>query len=249
MYDLPVLQKWSIRVCSNVVQIMKCLTGMNFSFMIERRPMSTKIKHQNLPKELHTVQHWIFDMDGTLTHAIHDFAGIKRTLGLPPEPSILESIATYPAEEAKRLHQELQDLEWDLAHQATPQPGAMELLEALAAQGAKLGILTRNSRKNALATLKVCNFLQFFEEPVILGRDSAPAKPEPDGILQIVEHWGAEPSQAAMVGDYLYDLQAGKNAGATTVYIDIPRALTWQEWADVTVHHLDALLQQIISSR
>ena len=29
-------------------------------------------------------RHWIFDLDGTLTVAAHDFAAIRRTLGIPP---------------------------------------------------------------------------------------------------------------------------------------------------------------------
>ncbi|HCR31850.1 MAG TPA: HAD family hydrolase, partial [Stenotrophomonas sp.] len=33
---------------------------------------------------LSAVRHWVFDMDGTLTVAMHDFERIKRELGIPP---------------------------------------------------------------------------------------------------------------------------------------------------------------------
>ena len=34
---------------------------------------------------------WVFDLDGTLTVPVHDFAAIKRELGLDPEVDILSA--------------------------------------------------------------------------------------------------------------------------------------------------------------
>ncbi|MGE8273775.1 MAG: HAD family hydrolase, partial [Stenotrophomonas sp.] len=34
---------------------------------------------------LSTIRHWVFDMDGTLTVAMHDFARIKRELAIPAQ--------------------------------------------------------------------------------------------------------------------------------------------------------------------
>ena len=33
---------------------------------------------------LSDVKHWVFDMDGTLTVAVHDFAAIREALDIPP---------------------------------------------------------------------------------------------------------------------------------------------------------------------
>ncbi len=33
---------------------------------------------------LSDVKHWVFDMDGTLTVAVHDFAAIRVALAIPP---------------------------------------------------------------------------------------------------------------------------------------------------------------------
>ena len=46
------------------------------------------------------VRHWVFDMDGTLTVAVHDFAAIRVALAIPPEDDILTHLAALPAEEA-----------------------------------------------------------------------------------------------------------------------------------------------------
>ncbi|MGH9885914.1 MAG: HAD family hydrolase, partial [bacterium] len=45
--------------------------------------------------------HWIFDMDGTLTVAVHDFDAIRTELGLPQGKPMLEELALRPAEEAR----------------------------------------------------------------------------------------------------------------------------------------------------
>ena len=38
------------------------------------------------------VRHWVFDMDGTLTIAVHDFAAIRRALEIPEEDDILQNL-------------------------------------------------------------------------------------------------------------------------------------------------------------
>ena len=49
---------------------------------------------------LQSCRHWVFDMDGTLTVAVHDFPAIKRGLGSPQEDDILHHLAALPADEA-----------------------------------------------------------------------------------------------------------------------------------------------------
>ena len=46
------------------------------------------------------VRHWVFDMDGTLTVAVHDFAAIRVALAIPAEDDILTHLAALPADEA-----------------------------------------------------------------------------------------------------------------------------------------------------
>ena len=47
------------------------------------------------------VKHWVFDMDGTLTVAVHDFAAIRVALQIPPEDDILTHLAALPADVAE----------------------------------------------------------------------------------------------------------------------------------------------------
>jgi HAD superfamily hydrolase (TIGR01509 family) len=178
---------------------------------------------------------WIFDMDGTLTISIHDFDGIKRILGLPIDRPILEALNDLPADQAAQLHQQLDALELDIAHQATAQVGARELLTKLRSRGDRIGILTRNSKPNAQATLSACGLAEFFPAALILSRHCCPPKPNPDGIWQLLSGWKASPDRSVMVGDYLFDLEAGRRAGSATVYLDPTGEFPWQEHADLPI--------------
>ena len=117
--------------------------------------------------------HWIFDLDNTLADSAIDFDALRQELGIPPGKPILEEIDTRPDAEATLLHSRLGELERDFARRATPLPGVHEMLTALAGRGAQLGILTRNSRANALETLAVCDLAKHFEPEHVLGRDEA----------------------------------------------------------------------------
>ena len=126
---------------------------------------------------------WIFDMDGTLTIAAHDFADICRQLGIPGEKNILEAIEALPAHEAKQRRIQLEQIELDIAEHSKAQPGAMDLLEKLRSQNKRIGILTRNSKTVAAKTLKASG-LDFFLTQIIYSDEiAAPQNPAPTGLI------------------------------------------------------------------
>ncbi|MEL7223887.1 MAG: HAD-IA family hydrolase, partial [Cyanobacteria bacterium J06576_12] len=167
----------------------------------------------------------------------------SRALGLPPNEPILEALDRLePAELAKRQKQ-LTDIEIEIAHQATPQPGAADLLAALTAQGKRIGILTRNTKPIAHITLKACNLDHFFHPNDILGRSCCPPKPQPDGILKLLAQWSLTPADAVMTGDHKFDLLTAKNAETAAVYLDPTGEFPWRHHADYRVKSLGALQQ------
>jgi HAD superfamily hydrolase (TIGR01549 family) len=189
--------------------------------------------------------HWVFDLDGTLTVAVHDFAAIRRELEIPQGSDILDHLTSLPAHQALPLHDRLQEIELELAGLTQVATGALELLKHLQDSGSQLGILTRNTRENALRTLELVGLGRFFDPVHILGRDEALPKPDPDGILRLARIWGIGPETTVMVGDYQYDLQAGRSAGALTVHVDTTRSFRWPELADVSVGTLEELIRWI----
>jgi HAD superfamily hydrolase (TIGR01509 family) len=189
--------------------------------------------------------HWVFDLDGTLTVAVHDFAAIRRELEIPEGAGILEYLASLSNQQAQPLHDRLQEIELELAAVTRAAAGALALLQHLQESGAQLGILTRNTRENAVRTLDLVGLGRFFDPAHVLGRDEALPKPDPDGIRRLARIWGIAPETTVMVGDYLYDLQAGRSAGALTVHVDATRSFRWPELADVSVGTLDELIRRI----
>ena len=186
--------------------------------------------------------HWIFDLDNTLADSAIDFNAMRQELGLPLGKGMLEEIDTRPAAEAAMLRRRLAALERDYALRAKPLPGVHELLTSLVERGFRLGILTRNNHANALQTLAVCDLAEFFDPVHVLGRDEAAPKPDPDGILKLLAAWDAAPATAVMVGDFRYDLEAGRRAEVTTIYYDPLDQNEWNDKADFRVQSHGELL-------
>ena len=186
--------------------------------------------------------HWIFDLDNTLADSSIDFNAMRQQLGLPLDQDILAAINARPTAEATVLRRRLAELEREYALHARPLPGAHALLTSLVKRSARLGILTRNSHANALQTLAVCNLAKFFDPAHVLGRDEAAPKPDPDGIRKLLAAWGAAPETAVMVGDFRYDLEAGRRAGVTTLYYDATGQDLWTAEADFRVQSHAELL-------
>ena len=178
---------------------------------------------------------WIFDLDGTLTMPIHDFEFICRELDIPRVADILSYLDNLPESEASVRRSRLHEIEMDLARKATPSAGAVDTLRQLHEAGAQLGILTRNDRNIALLTLDTIEAGHYFVSENILGRSEVPPKPDPAGIHHLLSGWGADPADAVMVGDYLFDLQAGRAAGTTTVHVGRPDGKSWPEFTDFAV--------------
>ncbi|WP_455232493.1 HAD family hydrolase [Geopseudomonas aromaticivorans] len=179
------------------------------------------------------LRHWVFDMDGTLTVAVHDFAAIRRALEIPPQDDILAHLAALPAELAAAKHAWLLAHEQQLAQAARPAPGAVALVRTLHARGCRLGILTRNARPLALITLEAIGLLDCFVVHDVLGRDEAPPKPQPDGLLQLAARWTVAPTALVMVGDFVHDLSCARAAGACSVLVNRPE----NPWPELTDHY------------
>jgi len=185
--------------------------------------------------------YWIFDLDGTLTIPAHDFAAMKRELGFPLDCDILSHLATLEPEQERAKRLQLDQIEDEIARRAQLAHGADDLLKTLSEQGVTMGILTRNSRDNALITLGAIGLLDYFDHVCVLGREESLPKPDPQGIHHLLNHWGAEPDNAVMVGDYLYDMLTARAAGVGSVHIDTDGDFAWPEHTDLGVTSLTAL--------
>ena len=156
----------------------------------------------------------IFDLDGTLVDSRLDFDAIRADLKLPPGKLILEALDEMPAGHRKEecldiLHRH----EMLGAERAVLMPGVDEFLGELAARNIASGILTRNSRMSTMAVLERFG-LEFSQ---VKTRNEVPPKPDPTGLLEICSAWDVSAEEVLFFGDFLFDLQAGQNAGIQTV--------------------------------
>lgn len=193
------------------------------------------------------VKHWIFDLDGTLTKPVHDFAEIRRMLGLSDDPQhgILEQLAEMPESARAPLVEKLDLFEYELACAAEPSDGAAALLDALREQDVHVAIVTRNNLRNVEATLHATGLDCYFAPQSVVTRETGVApKPRPDGILWLLERWQANADEAVMIGNHMIDVTAGRAAGTLTVQIDQHGHF---EWGRPAHYHVRSLRELILS--
>lgn len=157
----------------------------------------------------------LFDLDNTLVDSRLDFDAMRREMELPAGLPILEAIDRLPPREAERCRTILHRHELAGAACATLLPGVRSLLDELSHRGLPFGIATRNSRSIAAATLAnvgiACD--------LFLTRDCGPVKPDPWAVHHACQVWNVEPNKVVFVGDYRFDIEAGRAAGARTVLL------------------------------
>jgi HAD superfamily hydrolase (TIGR01509 family) len=156
---------------------------------------------------------------------------MRREMDLPSGAPILEAIETMPSDAAARCRTILERHERAAAENASLAPGVDRCLDRLRQRGLRQAVVTRNSRQSAEMVL---SRLAHRFDPV-LSRDDGPVKPDPWAIRRICEVWGVEPHRVAVIGDFLFDVEAGRRAGARTVLLigdRDPRQVAGAEQAD-----------------
>ena len=162
----------------------------------------------------------LFDFDGTLTlPGALDFPAIKHEMGCPADQTILEYLETLPPFERTGLMKILEDKEMEAAETSGPNNGAEECLSILKKRGTLLGILTRNSLRSVKRALRGFERVTIKDFTAIVTRDFSLPKPHPEGVHKAARLMRLLPSQLLMVGDFRFDVIAGKAAGAKTILL------------------------------
>lgn len=180
----------------------------------------------------------IFDLDGTLLDTLEDLAAsFNRVLSKNRFPihkpeeyrnfvgngaltcltRILPQDHRFRARDIEKL---LQEFKWDYNQNwnktTKPYPAIPELLDALVKSNIRLAVL---SNKPHDITLKCVNYY-FKQNPfsIILGQsEQIPVKPNPTGVLHIIDQLGILPSETLLIGDTSTDMVTARNAGLTPI--------------------------------
>jgi phosphoglycolate phosphatase len=174
----------------------------------------------------------VFDLDGTLVDSSRDLASaLNATLerlspGTPPLP--LETVVAFVGEGARRLIERsllragldrpveevlatyLECYRDRLLDTTRLYPGIREALDAL--DGRPLAVLTNKPGDMSRTILEGLGVAQRFAG--IWGAGDVPQrKPDPGGLLRILEDLHRTPAETWMVGDSATDVGAGRAAG------------------------------------
>lgn len=175
----------------------------------------------------------IFDLDGTLIELNLDFEAIRRAIGIRGR-YILESLFELSEDERKRGIEILKEFEIRSAMTAKLMPHAKEILDLLGDLGIKRGIVTRNCRESV--EIVVDRF--GLDLDFVITREDAKPKPSPEPIHLALRMVKSYPSRAIVVGDYKFDIIAGKLAGTKTALILNDRNRIYASMADYVLRSL-----------
>jgi len=178
-----------------------------------------------------------FDFDGTLVDSSADLAAaVNHVLaGLGRTPLPLAEVRGHIGGGGRRmLAQSLADAGLDdsaldahyatlldyyadhLADNTRPFPGLIEALDALAARGATLAVVTNKVERLAVKLLDALDLTDRFAT-IIGGGSVARGKPAPDPILEMIHRCGG--TRTAFVGDSSYDIDAAHAARVTSIAV------------------------------
>jgi phosphoglycolate phosphatase len=184
---------------------------------------------------MNTIDLIIFDLDGTLIDSLDDLADATNHMlaSLGRKPATLEQVRGYVGQGARRLVERampngvpeeieiglsvfLAYNEQHIVDKTRLYPGVAETLSSLRLAGKSLAVV---SNKNVALCRKVLTTLdadRYFE--CVIGADSLQArKPSPEPLLKVLRDLAVPPEKAAIVGDSINDIAAGKGAGIVTV--------------------------------
>ena len=97
-------------------------------------------------------------------------------------------------------------------------PGAVELLNALAAQDDRLFLVTSGSLGSVTEALKAASLTRLFQG-IVTADDVTRGKPAPDPFLLCLERFGLDPAQSVVVEDALSGVQSGHAAGLPVIAV------------------------------
>ena len=188
----------------------------------------------------------LFDFDGTLTvPGAIDFKAIKRDLGCPLDQPILEFIEQQPKEKRVLLKEILEIHEEEAARQSLPNRGVTACLLHLRKMEIPFGILTRNSLRSVKTGLSSFGRFSITDFSVVMTRENSLPKPNPDGVIKAACAMGFTPAELLVVGDFRFDVIAGKSAGAKTVLLTNGKETTMEPGdpePDFVCRHLRELI-------
>ena len=202
----------------------------------------------------------LFDLDGTLIDSGPIILASMRhasvtVLGREPDEELVRAAIGGPG-----LIAQMRDLDPDRVDELVEVyrahneplhdsleafPDVLELLSRLKDESHRLGIVTAKRLRTVALALDRFPVLRETTEVVIGAEDTERHKPDPAPILEALRRLGADPEDAAYVGDSPFDIRAAKAAGVLAVAVGWggihPDERLMHEEPDALVHSAEEL--------
>ncbi len=199
----------------------------------------------------------VLDLDGTLILTTVDFRRMKQRLikwleeqGVPQDlvsidKTVIENLKltreflnrSGRGEEVEKVdsaaNQLMSETEMERVEATEAIPGAREALEELRSRGYYVCLLTRGSRRYALAALKAAD-LDFVFDATICRDDfpEAEAKPNGKALLRIAQAVKVRPADCILVGDHAIDMECATSSSAKFLGV-LSGSFDEMRWASV----------------
>ncbi|MCR5481188.1 MAG: HAD-IA family hydrolase [Clostridia bacterium] len=177
----------------------------------------------------------LFDFDGTLLdssemilnswqHAFRTITGsegdeamILSSYGEPLEATMKKFFPNEPLHECVEIYRDYQ--RGRFLDMIKIFPNTIELLENLRKRRLHLAIVTSRITRTTHLALGKFDMEKYFEK-VVTCDDTDKHKPDPEPARIALEALGVAADEVVMIGDSIFDMGCGRNAGTTTVLAD-----------------------------
>jgi len=209
----------------------------------------------------------LFDLDGTLFDTLADLAAatnaMRAEFGLAPlsrarigtyigkgaanlvERALIDAAEPIlsPAAREDALAVFRQHYLQHNGRHAVLYPGVREGLQAFAAMGLKMGVVTNKLAQFTPPLLEQAGIASLFSV-VVCGDTCARAKPDPEPVLYACLALDVRPANTVMIGDSINDAQAARAAGAAALAV----SYGYNEGMDVRTLDVDAVVSSMVEA-
>ena len=183
----------------------------------------------------------IFDLDGCLVDTTCEIALMlnrtRETLGLPPKEEafvksciggglrkLFEKCMTDAPDQLEEALRRAPGIYLEISgSMAQPFPHVVETLQKLQGKR-KVGLATNKIRSCTEKLFDALDITKYFDF-MCCADDCDRVKPDPQCVQLVLEHLGATPDEAVMVGDTPVDVKTADNAGVDTIAVTYGMAL------------------------
>ena len=183
------------------------------------------------------MKHWVFDLDGTLVDTVGHY-GIKLSKIFAhfnlqfTDADLLRSRDYFDVHEFFSLYMEnvkvveackiLQNISIEMAPQVKAFDGITELLGLLEEKGTYLSIWTGRDLASGQKILEHTGLNRFFKS-IVSCTCVQKTKPNPEGLLKLLEMTKFKNSETLMIGDHPFDVRGAKAVGVKAL------SVSWNE--------------------